>query len=134
MQELLYQNHAAHLTLLIRILFLHQTSFSYKTLFPYTTLFVSITMAQSNAPEGSPEYMREMQKKLAEYIETKRYIDEPEILPWYKKDLTEIKPPARELFEKYSHVSPAEVESHIKRIVRTSRCLHHRRSNMSTAR
>lgn len=75
-------------------------------------------MAQSTPAEGSPEYMQEMQKKLAEYIDTKRYINEPEILPWYKKDLAEIKLPARELFEKYSNVAPAEVESHIKKIVR----------------
>jgi hypothetical protein len=77
-----------------------------------------IKMADTTPAEGSPEYMQQMQKKLAEIIDTKKYIDEPGLLPWYKEDLPEMKPPARELFEKYSNVAPAEIESHIKKIVR----------------
>ncbi|KAH4263700.1 hypothetical protein HBI04_148700 [Parastagonospora nodorum] len=76
----------------------------------------SATMATSDHAEGTPEYKQEIQRKLGEYIETKRYIEEPEILPWYKKEIGELKPPARDLFEQYSHVAPDEVETHIKRI------------------
>jgi hypothetical protein len=58
--------------------------------------------------EATPtESLDEIHKKLAHYVETKRYIEEPEVLPWYKKNLDEIKPRTRELFEKYSHIAPA---------------------------
>jgi hypothetical protein len=71
-------------------------------------------MAPDTSAEGS---LSEMHKKLAQIVETKGYIDQPELLPWYKKDLTEIKPHTRDLFENYSHVAPAEVEAHICKIV-----------------
>jgi hypothetical protein len=64
-------------------------------------------MAQATLAASSQEDMRE---KLAEVMESKRYIEEPEILPWYKKDVDELKPRTRDLFENYSHVAPAEVE------------------------
>jgi SAM-dependent methyltransferase len=68
--------------------------------------------------EATPtESLDEIHKKLAHYVETKRYIEEPEVLPWYKKNLDEIKPRTRELFEKYSHIAPAEVENHIHKTV-----------------
>ncbi|KAL5119572.1 hypothetical protein ACEQ8H_002418 [Pleosporales sp. CAS-2024a] len=73
-------------------------------------------MLTSEHPKGSPEYTEDMRKQLAEFFETKRYIDEPEVFPWFKKDIVEIKPPAREIFEKYSHIAPAEVELHIKTV------------------
>jgi hypothetical protein len=85
---------------------------------PFAILPNLVKMADSTPAEGTPEYMQQMQKKLADIIDNKKYIDEPGLLPWYKKDLAEMKPPARELFEKYSNVAPAEVESHIKTIVR----------------
>lgn len=71
-------------------------------------------MAQ-NAP--ATESIDDLHKKLAHAVETKQYIDNPEILPWYKKDLGEIKPHTRELFENYSHIPSEEVESHIRKIV-----------------
>lgn len=61
--------------------------------------------------------MSDMHKKLAQIVETKQYIDNPGLLPWYKKELAEIKPHTRDLFESYSHVPPAEVEAHIRKIV-----------------
>jgi hypothetical protein len=64
------------------------------------------------------ETVDEVQKRLAHYIEIKKYVDEPEVLPWYKKDLTELRPHTRELFEDYSHIAPTEVEAHIRKIVR----------------
>jgi hypothetical protein len=69
-------------------------------------------------PTPPAESQEDMQKRMAHYIDTKRYLDEPEVLPWYKKDLTEIKPYTRELFENYCHIAPAEVAAHIKKIVR----------------
>ena len=35
---------------------------------------------------------------------------------WYKPELESVSPQAREIFEKYSHIPPAHVESHIKYI------------------
>jgi hypothetical protein len=64
------------------------------------------------------ESQEDLQKRLAHYIEIKKYIDEPEVLPWYKKNLTEIKPQTRQLFEDYCHIAPTEVEAHIRKIVR----------------
>jgi SAM-dependent methyltransferase len=64
------------------------------------------------------ESQEDIQKRLAYYIEIKKYIDEPEVLPWYKKDLGEIKPQTRQLFEDYCHIAPTEVEAHIRKIVR----------------
>lgn len=37
----------------------------------------------------------------------------PEDLPWFKKELDDVKPDARELFEKYSKVPSQDVVSHI---------------------
>jgi hypothetical protein len=71
-------------------------------------------MAQVASAEGSEQDMRE---KLEKIMNSKSYIEKPEILPWYKKDLEELKPRTRDLFENYSHVPSAEVESHIKKIV-----------------
>jgi hypothetical protein len=71
-------------------------------------------MAQTAPAEGFPE---EMHRKVKHYIDTKRYIEEPELLPWYKKDLDELKPRTRELFEKYCHIAPAEVETHVRAVV-----------------
>lgn len=73
-------------------------------------------MAQSTAADPKEEF----QKKIAEYIKTKRYIEEPDLLPWYKKDIQEIKPRTRELLEAYSNIPPAEVESHVKKVVSSS--------------
>jgi SAM-dependent methyltransferase len=70
-------------------------------------------MTENTPADGSVEDIRE---KLAHWVETKRYIEEPEILPWYKKELNEIKPQTRDLFEQYSSIAPAEVESHIKKV------------------
>jgi hypothetical protein len=85
----------------------------------------------STPPSESQE---DMQKRMAHYIETKRYLDEPEVLPWYKKDLTEIKPHTGELFENYCHVPPAEVEMHIKKIVRLPPFLFQMHVDSQTAR
>jgi len=70
-------------------------------------------MAQTIATDPKEDF----QKKIAEYINTKRYVDEPDLLPWYKKDVQEIKPRTRELLETYSKILPTEVESHVKKVV-----------------
>lgn len=37
----------------------------------------------------------------------------PEDLPWFRKELDDLKPHVRELFEKYSRVPPDDVVPHI---------------------
>jgi hypothetical protein len=37
--------------------------------------------------------------------------------PWYKDELTEITPQAREILEKYSKIAPNEIIRHILRVV-----------------
>ena len=71
-------------------------------------------MAHTTPAEGSSE---DIHNKIARWVETKRYIEEPEILPWYKKHLDELNPRTRELFETYSNIPPADVESHVKNVV-----------------
>ncbi len=39
-------------------------------------------------------------------------------VPWYFKELANLSPACRELFENYSHVPPEEVDSHIYELVR----------------
>lgn len=77
-------------------------------------------MAQSIAADPQEE----LHKKVAYYVETKRYVDEPELLPWYKKELGELKPRTRELLEKYSNIAPADVEPHVHRVVSLHLRLH----------
>jgi ERCC4-type nuclease len=77
-------------------------------------------MSQATSAQDSPA---ETAKKIKHYIDTKRYIDEPEILPWYKKELDEIKPRTRELLEKYSNIPPADVEEHVKHVVSVANML-----------
>jgi hypothetical protein len=79
-------------------------------------------MAQATPAQDSPA---ETAKKIKHYIDTKRYIDEPEILPWYKKELDEIKPRTRELLEKYSNIPPGDVEDHVKQVVSVINLLHY---------
>ncbi|KAF1849497.1 uncharacterized protein K460DRAFT_385292 [Cucurbitaria berberidis CBS 394.84] len=47
-------------------------------------------------------------------IASKAYVDNPELLPWYKTDIIELKPETRDLFEKYSKVPSDDVIPHIK--------------------
>lgn len=47
---------------------------------------------------------------------TKAYVEEPELLPWYTKELEEPKPAVRDLFESYSKVPPTAVVAHIKHV------------------
>jgi hypothetical protein len=58
-----------------------------------------------------------MRENLEEILASKSYIEKPESLPWYKKNLDELKPRTRDLFENYSHVPAADVESHVRKTV-----------------
>lgn len=78
-------------------------------------------MAQNYSAPDSPA---ETAAKIKHYIDTKQYIDEPEILPWYKKELDEIKPRIRELLEEYSKIPSAELEEHVKRVVSVPNVFH----------
>jgi phenolic acid decarboxylase len=51
-----------------------------------------------------------------QYLKDKRWIEEPEVLPWYVKDLVDLEPKTRELFETYSKVPSDKVVSHIKQV------------------
>lgn len=48
-----------------------------------------------------------------QHLKDKAWIDNPEILPWYVKDLVDLHPKTKELFETYSKVPSDEVVSHI---------------------
>jgi hypothetical protein len=78
-------------------------------------------MAQSTAADPKEE----LQKMIAEYIKTKRYVEEPDLLPWYKKNVQEIKPRTRKLLETYSNIPAAEVELHVKKVVSPLDQYHH---------
>lgn len=51
-----------------------------------------------------------------QYLKDKTWVDQPEVLPWYVKDLEDLQPRTKELFETYSQVPPDEVVSHITQI------------------
>ncbi|KAL6708531.1 hypothetical protein ACN47E_002512 [Coniothyrium glycines] len=49
-------------------------------------------------------------------VATKAYVNNPELLPWYTKDLEEPKPDVKALFQNYSNIPEIEVVTHIKKI------------------
>lgn len=51
-----------------------------------------------------------------QYLKDGTWVDHPEILPWYVKDLVDLQPTTKELFETYSKVPPVEVVPHITQI------------------
>ncbi|KZM22095.1 hypothetical protein ST47_g6788 [Ascochyta rabiei] len=59
---------------------------------------------------------QEKTNAVEQYLKDKRYIEEPGVLPWYVKDLVDLEPKTRELFETYSKVPSSEVVSHITQI------------------
>tara|TARA_R110002003_G_scaffold171_2_gene13849 strand:+ start:22068 stop:22367 length:300 start_codon:yes stop_codon:yes gene_type:complete len=68
-----------------------------------------------NVPTG--ESQSQAAERFGKIVESKEYVDNPEILPWYRKELKEIKPRTRELLETYSKIPPADVESHVHKVV-----------------
>jgi hypothetical protein len=69
-------------------------------------------MADSLPAQASPQTASIVQQ----YMDDKRWIDEPELMPWYVKDLTDLEPATKALFETYSKVPSDEVVPHIKKI------------------
>jgi hypothetical protein len=59
---------------------------------------------------------QEERSKVEQIVANKDYVNEPELLPWYTKELEEPKPATKELFEKYSKVPSADVVVHIKHV------------------
>ncbi|KAH6625445.1 hypothetical protein C7974DRAFT_396109 [Boeremia exigua] len=53
---------------------------------------------------------------IEQFLKNKTWVDQPEVLPWYVKDLVDLPPNTRELFETYSKVPSDEVVSHITQI------------------
>jgi hypothetical protein len=71
-------------------------------------------MSTSTSAESQP---KDDASKIAQYLESKRYIQEPELLPWYQVSISRFNPKARELLENYSNIAPADVEAHVKKVV-----------------
>jgi hypothetical protein len=72
----------------------------------------SIIMADSipaQATQGKGDFVQQL-------MDDKRWVEEPELMPWYVKELTELEPATRKLFETYSNVPSDEVVSHIKKV------------------
>ncbi|KAH7092206.1 hypothetical protein FB567DRAFT_614085 [Paraphoma chrysanthemicola] len=67
-----------------------------------------------NAP--TQESQSQAAERISKILETKEYIDNPEILPWYRKELNEIKPRTRELLETYSKIPSGDVEAHVHKV------------------
>lgn len=70
-------------------------------------------MGDSQSTQDATENFR---SKLEHMVETKAYVNNLEMVPWYTKELEEPKPAARDLFERYSKVPPADVVAHIKHV------------------
>jgi hypothetical protein len=62
--------------------------------------------------------MTEAQKanNVEQYLKDKTWVNNPEVLPWYVKDLVDLQPTTKELFETYSKVPSDEVVPHITEI------------------
>ena len=59
---------------------------------------------------------REERSAVEQIVATKAYVDNPELLPWYTKEIEEPKPDVRDLFENYSKVPAADVIGHIRQV------------------
>ncbi|KAJ4993216.1 methyltransferase domain-containing protein [Stagonosporopsis vannaccii] len=51
-----------------------------------------------------------------QHLKNKTWADQPEVLPWYVKDLKDLQPKTKELFEIYSKVPSNELISHITQV------------------
>lgn len=51
-----------------------------------------------------------------QYLKDRTWVDNPEVLPWYVKDLVDLQPKTKELFETYSKIPSNDVVSHITQI------------------
>ncbi|KAI4704346.1 hypothetical protein J4E81_001412 [Alternaria sp. BMP 2799] len=59
---------------------------------------------------------QEERSRVEQVVATKAYVKNPELLPWYTKQLEEPSPETRDLFESYSRVPAADIITHIKRV------------------
>lgn len=48
-----------------------------------------------------------------QHLQDKTWVDNPEVLPWYVKDLTDLQPTTKALFETYSKIPSDQVVEHI---------------------
>lgn len=56
--------------------------------------------------------------RVKQILDSKSYVDNPESLPWYQKDVPEIKPKTRDLLKEYSKIDPSDIDTHVKKVVR----------------
>jgi hypothetical protein len=68
--------------------------------------------------EATPAHdpAQEERQKVEQIVANKEYVNKPELLSWYTKELEVLKPATRELFEQYSKVPSEEVVAHIKHV------------------
>lgn len=73
--------------------------------------------APNSSKPSNEETWKKNQQETFKIIESKAYVDNPELLPWYHKDFVEpIKPVTKELFQEYSKVPADELEAHVKHV------------------
>lgn len=70
-------------------------------------------MSQASQAQDSMEKERDTVEQI---VASKAYVDNPELLPWYKKDIVDLKPETRKVFEDYSHVPGDDVVAHITKV------------------
>lgn len=58
----------------------------------------------------------EQRQAIEQVIQTKAYLDDPELVPWYTKELQDPTPDVKALFEQYSHIPEVEIVAHIKKV------------------
>jgi hypothetical protein len=63
-----------------------------------------------------PDATDEERHAVAQIVATKAYVDNPELLPWYTKELEEPKPEVKALFAIYSKVPETDLVAHIKKV------------------
>jgi hypothetical protein len=66
------------------------------------------------APPQDPA--QDERRSVEQIVATKAYVENPELLPWYTRELEEPSPETRDLFEGYSKIPGADIVTHIKRV------------------
>lgn len=81
-------------------------------------MFDALAAAQLHHSLTIDSIMTEAPKvnNVEQYLKDKTWVDHPEVLPWYVKDLVDLQPTTKELFETYSMVPSDEVVPHITQI------------------
>lgn len=60
---------------------------------------------------------RDEHARVEDCLKTKKYLDEPNALPWYHKNPPKMDPETLDLLENYSEIASTDVLHHIKKVV-----------------